>query len=320
MPVVSVIVPIFNVEQYIARCARSLFGQRLEDMEFIFVDDCTPDHSMDFLRKVLEEEFPHRKSQVRFYRMPENSGLYKVRWQGIQMATGDYIIPCDSDDYVETEAYRLMYEKAVEGDYDIVACDFYKEDFRRSKVIKGEAKSINELLSGKAPWNLCIRLVRRHLLQEDIVPPVASNGEDMCFTLQASLKAKSFGHIDLPLYHYCYNEDSITRITGYSSAVHLWESFMRNASIILELLINRYGYPPNHPSIVLFKYYCRLSLRHYVQTREGYRLWRSTYPEVDKVLLFTPGVTFEEKFWFVLIHLHMYGFVKSITNHLRERV
>ena len=319
MPSVSVIIPVYNVEQFIERSARSLFAQTLSDIEFIFIDDCTPDRSMAVLRDALKD-YPGKEAQTVLYKMPHNSGQAKVRLQGIMMATGDYVVHCDSDDYVERDAYRLLYEKAVEGNYDIVTCNFYKERSNRKVLFQADAKSNDDLLSGRSQWSLCCRMIKRSLLQEDIIPPVANVGEDMCFTLQASLKAKSIGHVDMPLYHYCYNEDSITRVPGFSSAVNRWEAFMGNASIILSLLTERYHYPSSHPSIVSFKYYCRLSLRQYVHTREGYRLWRSTYPEVDKVLLFTPGVTFEEKFWFVLIHLHLYGFVKSITNHLRERV
>lgn len=319
MPAVSVIVPVYNVEPFIARCARSLFGQTLQDMEFIFVDDCTPDNSMEVLMRLLEDEFPERKSQVRFFRMPENSGLYKVRWQGIQMALGDYIIPCDSDDYVETDAYRQMYEKAVEGDCDIVTCDFYKEGYKQIKTFRCEGTSVDDLLSGKEPWCLWTRLVRRHLLQDDILPPVGSNGEDMCFTVQVSLKARNFGYLNLPLYHYCYNGDSITKVPGFSASVQRWESFMGNADIILTLLTNRYGYPISHPSIIRFKYLCRYSLLPYVHTRKGYRLWKNTHPEVNKVYLSTPGVSFEDKFWFVLIHLHLYHPAKSVMNWLKRR-
>lgn len=319
MPSVSVIIPVYNVEQFIERSARSLFAQTLSDIEFIFIDDCTPDHSMEVLQDVLKD-YPEREAQTVLYKMPHNSGQAKVRLQGIMMATGDYVVHCDSDDYVEHDAYRMLYENAVEGGHDIVTCNFYKERSDRKVLFRSDAESIDDLLSGRSQWPLWCRMIKRSLLQEDIIPPAANVGEDMCFTLQASLKARSIGHVDVPLYHYCYNEDSITRVPGFISAVNRWKAFMENASIILSLLTERYHYPSSHPSIVSLKYYCRLSLRHYVQTREGYRLWRSTYPEVDRVFLFTPGVTLEEKFWFILIHLHLYGFVKSITNHLRKRV
>ena len=123
MPAVSVIIPVYKVEPYIARCARALFSQTMEDLEFIFVDDCTPDASIAVMREVLQE-FPERKEQVVVYRMPQNSGLVAVRMQGLALARGEYVIHCDSDDAVDPEAYQLMYEKAVAEDLDIVTCDF----------------------------------------------------------------------------------------------------------------------------------------------------------------------------------------------------
>ena len=82
MPKVSVLVPVYGVEKFIERCARSLFEQTLNDMEFIFVDDCTPDRSIEILKSVIEEyrlRFAEKKYEVRIERLPTNSGLAAVR-------------------------------------------------------------------------------------------------------------------------------------------------------------------------------------------------------------------------------------------------
>ena len=234
------------------------------------------------------------------------------------MATGDYIIPCDSDDYVENDAYRLMYEKAIDNNCDIVTCDFYQERSGKVFIKRTEVTSIDELVAAKIPWSFCCRMMRRGLLQEGIIPPVASNGEDMCFTLQASLKAKKMGHINIPLYHYCFNGESITKSLGIEAIVRRWEGVMSNSAIIIFLLTDKYDYRPSHPSIIQFKYFCRHPLQPCVHTREGFKMWKSTYPEVDGAFLFTPGVSLKEKVWFVLIHMHLFGFVKSITNRFRK--
>ena len=81
MPKVSVIIPVYGVEKYIERCARSLFEQTLDDIEYLFIDDCTPDKSVDILKHVLEE-YPQRKSQVVIHRMEKNSGQAAVRKWG----------------------------------------------------------------------------------------------------------------------------------------------------------------------------------------------------------------------------------------------
>ena len=82
MPKVSVLVPVYGVEKYIERCARSLFEQTLDDIEFIFVDDCTPDRSIEILESVIEKyrlRFAEKKYDVRIERMPTNSGQAAVR-------------------------------------------------------------------------------------------------------------------------------------------------------------------------------------------------------------------------------------------------
>ena len=105
MPKVSIIIPVYGVEKYIERCARSLFEQTLDDIEYLFIDDCTPDKSVEILKRVLEE-YPHRKSQVVIHRMEQNSGQAKVREWGMQNATGEYVIHCDSDDWVDIHMYE----------------------------------------------------------------------------------------------------------------------------------------------------------------------------------------------------------------------
>lgn len=97
---VSVIIPVYNVEKYIEHCARSLMEQTLMDIEYIFVDDCTPDHSMEILQRVLTD-YPERLESIRIIHHTQNSGLATVRNTGLQIAQGEYIIHCDSDDWVE---------------------------------------------------------------------------------------------------------------------------------------------------------------------------------------------------------------------------
>ena len=111
-PKVSVIVPIYGVEAYIERCAVSLFEQTLDDIEYIFVNDCTPDESMKILSHVLSR-YPHRTDQVVIINQPKNMGAAKAREVGIKAAKGEYIIHCDSDDWVDKDMYFLMYQEAV---------------------------------------------------------------------------------------------------------------------------------------------------------------------------------------------------------------
>ncbi len=94
---VSVIIPVYGVEKYIERCTRSLFEQTLDDMEFIFVNDCTKDNSIAIIERIAEE-YPLRKSQIHILNHQVNKGLPIARQTGLRVATGEYIAHCDSDD------------------------------------------------------------------------------------------------------------------------------------------------------------------------------------------------------------------------------
>lgn len=98
-PKVSILVPIYGTELYIEKCARTLFEQTYDNIEFIFVNDCTRDNSVNVLKRVLEE-YPLRKSQTRIIEHKENKGLAGSRLTGLQNATGEYVWCVDSDDYV----------------------------------------------------------------------------------------------------------------------------------------------------------------------------------------------------------------------------
>ena len=226
MPAVSVIIPVYNVEPFVARCARSLFSQTLEDLEFIFIDDCTPDRSMEVVREVLEQEFPARESQVRVFRMLVNGGLANARMQGLAQATGEYVIHCDGDDELTSpDAYRLLYEKAFAERLDIVTCNYLKEDASgRRALVRGECKGVRDLLLDKAQGCLVVRLIRRTILQDGLLAPRGSMGEDLVQSVQATLRAGATGHLDEPLYLYRYCPVSITKLQGKEAACVFFES------------------------------------------------------------------------------------------------
>ena len=121
---VSVIVPVYNVAKWIERCARSLFEQTLEDMEFIFVDDASPDESISILKRVMLD-YPRRACQVNIVTHEANLGSSYARNTGMTVAKGEYIAYCDSDDWVSNDMYASLYEEAKRSDADICYCDIY---------------------------------------------------------------------------------------------------------------------------------------------------------------------------------------------------
>lgn len=125
---VSVIVPVYNVAQWVERCVRSLMEQSLEEIEYIFVDDCSPDNSMDIIRRVVGD-YPKRDSNVRYLYQEHNRGLLQARLRGELEATGEYIANIDSDDWVEPDTYATLYEQAKREDADCVIMG-YQRDFK----------------------------------------------------------------------------------------------------------------------------------------------------------------------------------------------
>lgn len=317
MSVVSVIIPVYNVESYMDRCARSLFGQTLGDIEYIFIDDCTPDHSIEIMQEVLVE-YPQRKEQVRVYRMPRNSGQAKVRIQGMSMATGEYVIHCDSDDELDTDAFRQLYEKAVAEDLDIVSCDFVRiypnGDRKYYSQVSRPGEELNDVLFNRVWGTLCCRLIRRSVLEE-ITPPIGNLCEDVMISCQAICRSKRFGYVESALYHYFVRESS-TIFSFHLDEVR--KGVLANAQLLTDLLQNSYHYAEKTPAIVFFKYRNRDYLLPKVRDKAYYKLWRNTFPEIDRYFLFIPHIPSGDKLSFVLIHLHLYHPWKKVTHSIKE--
>ena len=113
MPKVSFVVAVYGNAAYIERCVCSLYGQTLEDIEIVLVDDCSPDDSIDIALRTLEE-YPERKQQVKVVRHKENTGSHIVRKDGALAATGEYAIIVDGDDTVDVRMAEVLYAKAKE--------------------------------------------------------------------------------------------------------------------------------------------------------------------------------------------------------------
>lgn len=120
-PPVSVTVPVYNVEKYLRQCLESLCNQTLQDIEIIIVNDGSTDNSGDICREYAEKD-PRMKLICK-----KNGGLASARQTGLDAANGEYIIVCDSDDWVELDMYERLYKKAEETRADIVVCGYYAE-------------------------------------------------------------------------------------------------------------------------------------------------------------------------------------------------
>lgn len=211
MPKVSVIIPIYNVEQYIERCARSLFEQTLEDIEYVFVNDCTPDSSMTVLESVIEK-YPNRKRSVRILTHTVNQGLPAARKTGFDTALGDFIIFCDSDDWMEHEMIATLYNTAVLSSADMVVCGYNEatETEKKPIHIKTDGTDIfRDIISDRIQGYTWNKMVKRRVYDNSIVWPHSNLLEDTLLVIQLAYYCQKFSVVDEPLYNYFQNRNSI---------------------------------------------------------------------------------------------------------------
>ena len=206
-PLVSVIVPMFGVENYIARCATSLFAQTYPAIEFIFVDDGGKDRTVEILRDLLDRQEPSLQDRVRVI-SKENGGLPHARKTGLDAATGEYVLHVDSDDWLEPDAVEKLVRKAVETEADIVVYDFWKEYADRCKLDSEQDSSVADadlyrkrLYTYRAYGYVWNKFCRRSLYDGVFVPRFAMH-EDIVFSTQILYKARKVVHLKEGLYHY----------------------------------------------------------------------------------------------------------------------
>lgn len=175
-PLVSVLVPIYNVEKYIERCARSIFEQAYENLEIIFVNDCTPDNSVGVLRKVLAE-YPNRIAQTQIINHEKNLGLAGARLTGLKTSTGKYIQNIDSDDYIDKNMISEMVALAKQEKADITICDFmYVYTNKKEHIYVNPPldplSCLECVLVGIVHSSVCNKLIRRDLYVGNNIYPI----------------------------------------------------------------------------------------------------------------------------------------------------
>lgn len=313
MPKVSVIVPVYGVEKYIERCAKSLFEQTLDDMEFLFIDDCTPDRSIEILKQVLEM-YPQRKSQVVIHRMENNMGQAAVRRWGIQHATGDFIIHCDSDDWVDGCLYRTMIEAARNESSDIVICDIKRTDGNGYlEIEKGcHTTDVREfyinVLFHKDNWSLCNKLIKSSLYN-DIIFPTNNMGEDMAIFLQLIQKVKKISYTPQASYYYFINPLSITNNRTEDQIYDRFIQIVENVKLIVNKVdsINDSRVKSGLNHLIWSQKEVLLPLIH---IKLYYKIWRNTFAGVEKEILFDNKQKLHDRLKCLLTILHIYPWKK----------
>jgi glycosyltransferase involved in cell wall biosynthesis len=283
-PKVSIIITVYNCEKYIEVCARSLLEQTQDDIEYIFVNDSTPDNSINVLEKVIND-YPKRKPFIKIINLEKNGGVSNARRIGIENATGEYVIHADSDDWVDKDMYERLYLKAKETDADIIGCNFRHEytDIQyvfRQQYSDSKEENISRLINGRIFPSLCTSLTRRSIIEDNGISfPVGLNmGEDLFFNLQLYLHAKKIVSMDWAPYHYRHTEDS-SCVQRTKKSI---DSDIEIAGLIEKLMKEKNLYEKYAKDIDYRKFFSKLPLAQDLDNKDNYQEWLNIYPETNK--------------------------------------
>lgn len=313
-PYVSVIVPIYGVEQYMEKCARSLFEQTLDSIEYIFIDDCTPDYSMDILKAVLKE-YPHRQSQVKILHNESNQGQALTRTYGINESTGEYVIHCDPDDWVDVNAYKIMYDAAVRESASIVRCGFYRVEGGQKEQVNypfhhtERIEVLVDMFAEKSMASLWSTLVRGDIARlNSIVNPTHNFIEDFTLLVQYFLYSEKNICLEDALYYYNYNPDSIVNKRGVEATMSRYESYKANVEIIRQVLLKSPYWEILKKSFFHMLEYKRNILIPYLYRKQNRCIWIDEDKEYQWEMLLSSYVSRKYKIRYILVKLHIYSF------------
>lgn len=266
---ISIIVPIFNSENYLSRCIESLIHQSLKEIEIILVNDCSIDNSLS-----IAEEYKNKYSHlIKLINNETRRGPGGARNAGIKAANGKYIGFVDSDDDVFYTMYEELYEKAVKNDYDMIDSAFYYEALEEDFLTTSEAacgtldiaKRKDLMLHGGFIWSKIIK--REIIIDNNILFRENTAYEDIDFIRNVMLCCNNIGAINSVLYNY---RDTSTSISGCEDIeVQIYEKISSIKSLITMLnKMNQYEIYMNEVKYLAVKTYNALNDYVYSMTEQ----------------------------------------------------
>lgn len=210
---ISALIPVYNVEKYIERCLISLFENTIaEDIEFVIVNDCSTDSSMEIINKIIQN---YKTLTIKIINHKKNSGSATARNTGIKNARAKYVCFIDSDDYVEKNYFETLLTK-IESDYsiDCVCCKYFIED-EHAKTISDDFVStannhFEDLISDKIKAYMWNKIYKLEIIKNNNIHWLDGVNffEDYLFNVQYFSCAKKITFINNPLYHYIQRPNS----------------------------------------------------------------------------------------------------------------
>ena len=267
---VTILMPIYKVEQYLEKTLDSIFTQTYPNLNYVFVDDCSPDNSLQVLIDAIKR-YNIGEDQYTIISHEQNEGIAVSRADCIAHANGDYVYFVDSDDWIEKDAVEQMVLATKGGTIDIVGCDFMKDFLSGDTTYHHEhyAETCRENLFrclnydiATVLWKL---LIRRSLFNNFSITPHVDIVEDYIISVKLFYFANSFTAIPKAFYHYVqYNQARVSLQTLWSVNMHIKgvgevEEFCRekglfNENIEHKLLLRKFNIKSNFLTKTLLDY------------------------------------------------------------------
>ena len=318
---VSVIVPIYRVEKYIEKCVRSLFEQTLKEVEYIFVDDASPDRSIDILKQIMLE-YPERAKNSKIIYHTINKGPAQARNFGLAEAIGECIIYCDSDDWMEHTMLEDMYRVIQEQKVDIVTCDFrmvYNDHYVDYHTIDWSEDKIASLCNYIAYgwtvlWNI---LVKRDIYVQNKLKFFESDSaycEDFNLSVKVLFHARKVVHLSKILYN--YNQMNVGSIMR-----SLNKKKMHDEQVLYLDVINYFKLQGVYP--LYEKQLCwRIlkSTQEWVLSTSTYNQFLNFYPESHQYICSCPFINTKLKImmWCLVHHLSLISRFMLVLRFLKH--
>ena len=243
---VSIIIPVYNVEKYLAKCLDSIINQTLKDIEIICVNDGSTDNSLEILT-----DYAISDSRVIIINQ-KNAGLSAARNTGIDAATGEYIGFVDSDDWVDTNFYENLYNEAVNNQCDIAVAGIIRH-YKQQNIydLKFINSQISDNLNSKFKlsdtpdcsyvWNKIYKTAK--IKEHNLKFPVGKYYEDQYFTPLAFLKSDKLITVPEVFYHYRRHSNSIVKRTKNNAQL---KQQVTEAFTFMENFITQYNIDTSH--------------------------------------------------------------------------
>lgn len=313
LQMVTILMPIYKVEQYLGRALESIFTQTYQNIDYVFVNDCSPDNSLQVLEETIAK-YNIKQDRYIIINHEQNEGIAVSRADCIANAKGDYVLFVDSDDWIEPDMVQTLVDATANGQIDIVGSDAF------SDFPDGEVKYYHENYAETCRENLvrCLNydiitvlwklLIRRSLFDNFTITPHVDIVEDYIISVKLYYYAKSFRAVPKAMYHYVqYNQARVSlqrlrSINMHIKGVREVETFCRENHIYDDVVGEK---------LLLRKF--NIKSNFLTKQLRDIKAYKTVFPEANKVWRKIPYSRKERiKFW--LAENNMFFLLKILVR------